>query len=53
MSLSEENARLLAELQSLHHNGVQSGGHADDSSVNILELETRIRELTAHVSILG
>lgn len=51
MSLSEENARLLSELQSVQQNGVHTSNHNnDDTSVNLHELETRIRELTAHVS---
>lgn len=48
MSLSEENARLSSELSSLKQNG-SVNGMSNGDEIDTQQLQTTIRELTAHV----
>ena len=53
MSLSEENARLQSELESLRSSppgGVGKGLTNGDASEDVVKLQSHVQELTAHVS---
>ena len=52
MSLSEENARLQSELESLRLSPPGEGGALtnDDTSEDVVKLQSHVQELTAHVS---
>ena len=53
MSLSEENARLQSELESLRSSPPGGGGSGltnGDSSEDVIKLQSHVQELTAHVS---
>ena len=52
MSLSEENARLQSELESLRSSPPGGGDSLTngDTSEDVVKLQSHVQELTAHVS---
>ena len=52
MSLSEENARLQSELESLRSSPPGGGGALTngEASEDVVKLQSHVQELTAHVS---
>lgn len=59
MSLSEENAKLSSQLETVKQNGTSPGAekpsdltNGDTSADDMVKLQTHIQELNAHVRIL-